>query len=190
MKGRSIAVLAIIFMMPAALLAQDRMIVDVTRGHETWTVEGRSEQALIDHITMNDNLYTVYMLDVQASYYFDQNVNDGCWLTGGRLNVHTITSDPQWADRDEARRSLRRRWDRYVEGVHAYAEGHHRISELGAQAIAQRLEAVPAQPTCRQLENELDRLLEALIQSLDDAHRQYERESGGMPSIRRPIRMQ
>ncbi|WP_421792946.1 DUF922 domain-containing protein [Hyphobacterium sp.] len=75
-----------------------------------------------------------------------------------------------------------------MEGVRLYGEGYLEISRQGVAIIAQHLEAFPAQDNCARLQAEVDALLTDLMDALQVSHRNYERQSGGMPHISAPLR--
>ena len=179
--------LTIALWLAGAAAAQERLTLDITTATENWSITGRTEEELIENIRANSPMRTDYSFDMQAFPYFDQRVGEGCWVAGGSLTVHTIVSQPGWTDYDRANHGLRRRWDRYVEAVEIHGEGHIEISRQGAAIIAQRLEAIPPQESCAQLQALFDSTLTALIDALQVSHRNYDSETGGLPRISTPI---
>jgi len=167
--------------------AQSTMTLDITTGEDNWQISGRNEAELIEHLNSHMIMRTDYSFEIQAYPYFDQRAGEGCWLAGGSMTAHTIISAPEWTDYERANRSLRRRWDAYVEQVRLHSEGHLEISRQGAAIVAQRLEAVPPQAGCNALQARFDETVSALIDALQVSHRDYDRQSGGMPRISRPL---
>ncbi|MBI1235424.1 MAG: DUF922 domain-containing protein [Alphaproteobacteria bacterium] len=166
---------------------QTSLSVEITTGQDHWEISGRTEDELIDFVNANLMLRTDYNFDVHASPFYDQRVGEGCWIAGGSMTAHTIVSAPEWVDYERANRSLRRRWDAYAEQVALHSQGHIEISRQGAQIIAQRLAAIPPQQSCSELRTLVDSTLDSLIDALQVSHRNYDRDSGGMPRISRPL---
>ena len=166
---------------------QTALSVDITTAEENWQISGRTEEELIDFINSNMMLRSDYNFDVHASPYYDQRVGEGCWIAGGPMTAHTIVSAPEWIDCDRENRSLRRRWDAYIEQVELHGQGHVEISRQGAQIIAQRLSAIPTHENCADLRAMVDSTLDALLDALQVSHRNYDRQTGGLPRISRPL---
>lgn len=171
----------------SAAEARQALTLEVTTATENWSIEGRTEEDLIANIRANSPMRTDYSFDIQTYPGFDQRVGEGCWISGGSLNVHTIVSQPSWTDYDSANRGLRRRWDRYIEAYTFHSEGHLEISRQGAAIIAQHIEAIPRQESCAQLQAEISATLDALVDALHVSHRNYDSQTGGAPQITTPI---
>ena len=179
--------LLVLGLIPNPATAQTALTLEITAGTEEWPIEGRTEEAMIENIRANSPLRSDYRFDIQAFPYYDQRVGEGCWIAGGSMTAHTIVSQPNWADYARANRSLRRRWDRYIEAVRIHGEGHVEISRQGAEIIAQRLSAIPPQENCAQLQAVFDAMLNEFLDHLQESHRIYDTESGGMPRITTPL---
>lgn len=99
------------------------------------------------------------------SWTFDDSGTQPCYVPYGFVTVELTTTLPHWTDREVADRSLRRRWDRFVEALAHHETGHARNVEEAAESIESMLENVSA-PTCGELARVIDDLA---YQELDDA---------------------
>jgi predicted secreted Zn-dependent protease len=147
-----------------------------------YAVRGRNVHQLRDEMTrigpIDDGRHQfAHTWGTYAWRYPFEKTPAGC-LTG---NVHVefelVQTLPEWLDRAGASRATRDEWDRWLAATTAHEEGHRQILLAAAKKMADALSAVPARPTCGELDEAANGLGVELLQRMRAEHAAYDRET-------------
>ncbi len=92
---------------------------------------------------------------------------DGCVFREAIFKVNAEITLPRWRERNQSRDpELRQAWDSLADYARAHEAFHVEIAEKYARLLGSRIEALPAEPTCE----ELDDRAATVVRSVGRAH--------------------
>ncbi len=94
---------------------------------------------------------------------------NGTCATGPVTVTLTVSMDlPAWVEAEQGADALKRRWQEYLDALVVHETGHHANAVRAAQEIEQALPAIPAAPSC----DEIQRVANAKGHALLEQYRQ------------------
>ena len=102
---------------------------------------------------------------------------DSCAVDQVEIAVTSVVTRPDWVNVADLPEDARKEWSRYLTALEAYQDGHLAITTDMAGKIVERLEALPAEPSCTALEARIGETAAAVEADYGDAHADYDRET-------------
>jgi predicted secreted Zn-dependent protease len=92
-----------------------------------------------------------------------KTVGGRCAIDTMHLTVSAAITFPKWSNSSAGTASLRDKWEQMAKALRLHEDGHKDNGVRGANDLALRLRALPAQPDCRTLEQEINANLERVL---------------------------
>ena len=80
--------------------------------------------------------------------FWTRSTGGPCRVERVSVTLTTLMTLPHWAGAPAATAPLRERWASFLSALRLHEDGHRRHGQLGADALEQRLAALPPQPDC------------------------------------------
>lgn len=148
-----------------------------------YDISGRSARELLDEMYEKGPLgpYSYSEALAQTQSYFSWDVDfekrDGmCAAADINMSVDLTYTMPRWTDEAKGSRKLRKTWEKFLESLWIHERGHGEIDRRGANAILEHLAALPPQPTCEALQEQMKALSENIRKDvIEPAQRKYDK---------------
>lgn len=114
---------------------------------------------------------------VRWSYRYAQTGNQ-CKIRSANTNVAITFTLPKWNIPANADRSLVADWNAYLASLYLHEEGHKLNGVNAGQDIAQALNRLPAQSSCKALERSIQSTARAIIKQYNQKDLDYDHTTG------------
>ena len=163
------------------MVALSRPIVD-TKNHYYY-VNGRTASEIRNDINRNtpfgrgSKKYDAHT-DWHVNWHFRWNKSGGlCRITKVWTRVNVQYTLPKLNDSAALPRPLQQKWNTYYEALIRHEEGHGNIGVRAANEVENEIRNMPAQPNCRQLEIDANRLGNEIIDKYHELEKEYDRKT-------------
>jgi predicted secreted Zn-dependent protease len=86
-----------------------------------------------------------------------------CAIDTMHLTVSAAITFPRWSNSGEGQASLRDKWEQMAKALRHHEDGHKDNGVRGANDLARRLRALPAQPDCKTLGQKINANVERVL---------------------------
>ncbi|MEM0986693.1 MAG: DUF922 domain-containing protein [Pseudomonadota bacterium] len=100
-----------------------------------------------------------------------------CGVQDVTITVSTTITTPDWSDVEDLEPDAQKEWDRYLTALRTYQDGHIAITVEMAKDIRSALLALPAQPTCSDLQAEMAQTAARIEADYADTNAAYDKRT-------------
>lgn len=100
-----------------------------------------------------------------------------CTITSVGVDTDTVMTLPEVADPHALPDSIKIKWDRYSAALKRHEDGHREFALAAARDVRQRLSRLRNAQGCKALENEANRLAQAILSDVRARERDYDRST-------------
>ena len=145
-----------------------------------YTVEGRDMSELrreLDRRGPRDSDGTVFHGHTQWEFGWQTELEaseDGCRLSGYRLDVDITITLPTWPGREAAPSKVAGQWDQYLATLSSHEDGHRDLVLEGYHSAGKLLAGSPSAPDCHSLTKRIEREMQRELARIDRASERFD----------------
>jgi predicted secreted Zn-dependent protease len=142
-------------------ISQQRVHMETTVATVYYEVHGTTTESIFSYIEQNgptdgEGQRGSGLTSVIWGYEWQGGeAGKDCAIRSMTIRADMTVTVPRHSALDVLSESTRRNWSRYAEGVTVHEQTHVGIYEDGARSLQRQMQALPAQPTCDELERQI-----------------------------------